>query len=58
MARQVHDRHGRQDPPAAQEQAPAPVADPRAAGNQALAAMLARKVGWEKAGAANAGERQ
>jgi len=56
MARQVHHRQGRSEPPAA-EPAPASLADPRAAGNRALAAMLTRKVGWERAGAANAGER-
>ena len=45
-------------PPPPRSRRPRPVADPRAAGNRALAAMLGRKVGWDKAGAANAGERQ
>jgi hypothetical protein len=58
MARQVDRRHGRGEPPAVPQQAPAPAADQRAASNQALAAVLARKVGWEKAGKANAGERE
>ena len=58
MARQVDRRHGRAEPPAAPRPAQAPAADPRAASNQALAAVLARKVGWERSGAANAGERE
>ena len=58
MTRQVDRRHGRAEPPAAPQHAPAPAADARAASNQALAAILGRKVGWERAGAANAGERE
>src|SRR5688500_6201987 len=58
MARQVRHRPGREAAPEAWERAPAPAADPRAASNRALAAILSRKVGWAGAGKANAGERE
>src|SRR4051794_15214777 len=58
MARQVDRRHGPAEPSGASQRTAAPAADARAASNQALAAILGRKVGWERSGAANAGERE
>jgi hypothetical protein len=55
VARQVSKRPGRTDRPAAAEPEPA---GRREESNQALAAVLARKVGWEGGGKANAGERE
>ena len=54
MARQARTRPGRTERPVAAE----PATDPRAGSDRALAALLARKVGWGSGGKANAGERE
>jgi hypothetical protein len=58
VPRHLRQRDGRPERPDAADAASATSADPRAASNQALAAVLGRKVGWSRAGAANAGERE